>query len=127
RPSPFVEGWYWHAVGITEGARGRPAAALDALGRMAALVVAPGPPRQVAVRPELVHGLVAAGRVADALAEASAVEALVDAYDVPLAAAASATALAAALTAHGDTGAALTHAERAVGLAEALRSPFLAA
>ena len=127
RPGQFIEGWYWHAAGITEGARGRHDAAVEALRRMAALFAARGPLAQVALRPELVHGLVAAGRGEEALTEARAIEALVAGHDVPLAAATSATALAAALAVTGDAPAALAQADRAVALAGALGSPFLAA
>lgn len=127
RPSRFVEGWYWHAVGVAELTRDRPEAAVDALGRMAELFCARGPMAQVALRPELVHGLVAAGRGAEALAEAEAIDELIRARDVPLAAATSATALAAALCAAGQAEAGVSQAEQAAALADELLSPFLAA
>ena len=112
----FIEGWYWYAEGCLADARGDlpttrcGATAGSARGRTRV----PSDAWMISLRPALVHTLIAAGRPAEALAEARRLTVLIEGRDLPLARLITGGALAAALAACGDP-AAYQEVGRALG------------
>jgi DNA-binding CsgD family transcriptional regulator/tetratricopeptide (TPR) repeat protein len=127
RPSDFVEGWYWQAMGALQRARGRPGEAVECFQRMVEHLKARGRYAQFSLYPELVHALVAAGDAGEGLRVAREIVEILGDRDLPLAAPLAQAALAAALSASGEHPAAIAAARRAAQLAGELDGALIPA